>query len=351
MKMDKNIEEMTTKEIKKDFERLKKKNEAELLLEYLYCVASLKASCDKENLDKEELDVECFLTADYYSKLKNRVGEATNSIYVTTNESLKNLFHEINVKDKKIATVGSSGDQALNAIFKGAKQVDLIDGNLLTRAFVELKIAAIKGLKFSEFKDWIKNVEAMREGQYFKYYQKFSHKLPDDMRLFWDCIMLNEMGMSDVNFLGLFYTTNNEVYIKNAGEFYADIKKFYVLKKQLNKGDYKLNYIFAEFEDFPQKLKGKYDYILLSNIVDYCDAEKFCNIARDLYRNNIKAGGSMQVGTYSLPYHLHCLVYEEDCFPVLIENAGIRGDECLMMKKPLPRKKVSNKVEEREKAR
>ena len=77
-------------------------------------------------------------------ELLNKIDEA--------NEKLNAYFKDLNLKGSRIATVGSSGDQVLNAIFYGAKDITLIDANIFTRAYFEYKTAMIKNLNFDEFK-------------------------------------------------------------------------------------------------------------------------------------------------------------------------------------------------------
>ena len=77
------------------------------------------------------------------------VSNVTKQAYLFSNENLKEYFSKFNFNGKSVATVGSSGDQALNAVYYGSNRVVVIDGNPLSKSFIELKIAAIKNLDFT----------------------------------------------------------------------------------------------------------------------------------------------------------------------------------------------------------
>jgi 16S rRNA C1402 (ribose-2'-O) methylase RsmI len=123
---------------KKELKELAEDKDMSLMLEYFY---ALTADADDGS------DV-----MGYFRSVKNHglVG-VTEDIYTFSNENLDHLFKKVNVKGKKVLTVGSGGDQAIYSIYKGAREVDLIDANVLTKAIVELKLAAIKAFDLNIF--------------------------------------------------------------------------------------------------------------------------------------------------------------------------------------------------------
>ena len=76
--------------------------------------------------------------------------------YCVSNEYLQGYMQQFNLYNKRVATVGSSGDQALNSLLYGSRDVILIDANIHTMAYVEYKIALIKELDFKTFRKNIK---------------------------------------------------------------------------------------------------------------------------------------------------------------------------------------------------
>jgi len=78
----------------------------------------------------------------------------TRRCFGYSNENLEGVYKHILSKRKNIKdalVVGSSGDQLINAIFYGAKNITLADINPMSEVVTELKIAAIKNLNFNDF--------------------------------------------------------------------------------------------------------------------------------------------------------------------------------------------------------
>ena len=60
-------------------------------------------------------------------------------VYPFTTEKIDSYFKHLDLEDKTVLTVGSSGDQALNALTMGAGRVVLFDINPSTEKFYKLK--------------------------------------------------------------------------------------------------------------------------------------------------------------------------------------------------------------------
>lgn len=113
-------------------------------------------------------------------------------LYTFTNENIKGYYDLLDFKDKNVLTVTASGDHALNALLKGAKNVETFDINPLAKYFVELKCAAIKSLDYEEFLLFFNKIEdsfwSARSKYFFneKIYNKIKDNLSGDYREFWD---------------------------------------------------------------------------------------------------------------------------------------------------------------------
>lgn len=236
----------------------------------------------------------------YYSTIAlSSENLTTSQFYKYTNENLTKFFNEIDMSNiKRVATVGSSGDQAINAVFYGAKEVDLIDLNFFTKVYTELKIAGVKALNHKDFIHFFNKFPR----DFSKYYSQISYYLPEKIKFFYDTLLLN----GDVEILHPFIQTpnsRNQDYL--GSEIFYDSNKFDELKDVLINGDYKINYIFGEFMEFPDKLNGKYDLILLSNIMDYYHkthftekcVEDFISVVSKLYHDNLNKNGLIQLTT------------------------------------------------------
>jgi len=322
-KKTRNFKAMTPAQAKEDFKRNLKDKDMSPMLEFYYSLMAFN-TFDDPNVD----DI-----LKYYSKIKNNADDSvTEKIYATTNEGVREVFEKINVEGKRVATVGSSGDQAFHAIYFGASEVDLIDANILTKALVELKIAAIKTLDVDQYDDFIANIGKINKDiKYNRYYQKISHLLPEDVKVFWDTIMLD--GGENENFLfsRMFFTNHTDIFLDSIMQIKDSYEK---LQDILRSGDYKLNYITADIADFPKELNGKYDLILLSNVVDYCNLETFNDVVEELYANNLNVGGYMQLTTTRmLRFELEELIKDLGARKQLVADGGIMFAPALLLEK------------------
>ena len=245
-----------------------------------------------------------------YDKLYNYLNYAkdgdyarcTEKAYVTSNEFLNGYFPYLDVKGKKVATVGSSGDQVLNALLYGSRDITLIDANIFAKPFTEYKMALMRTFNRKQFLDMLYSSECF----HWKVYSKISHMLSSESKMFFDAIMLdqNPTITKRDNYRMLYNCRDVQSYMLQGirtfdqnlhSAFYLKDEYYNKLQEILNKEDYQINYISAEFKDFPKKLKGKFDAIILSNIYDYVDKETHSIVCRLLYFNNLNKGGKIQL--------------------------------------------------------
>lgn len=238
----------------------------------------------------------------YTGNFKGQSYDCTEKAYITSNEYLKNYFPTFNLENKSIATVGSSGDQVLNAILYGATNITLIDANIFARPFSEYKMALIRTFDHKTFLDLLKSSKCF----HWKVYSKISHLLSPETQVLFDTIMLDQEPLtSRKKHLSLRPTCLDlqDRLLQSVDEFESNLNSaFYQsehfynkLQTLLNNGNYKIKYITAEFSEFPTVLKDKYNAIILSNIYDYVDRETHQIVSRQLYNNNLLPGGIIQL--------------------------------------------------------
>ena len=218
--------------------------------------------------------------------------------FAISNEALGNFFDGINLKGKKVLTVGSSGDQAINAILCGSKDVTIIDGNVFARPFIEYKLAMIKVFDFETFDSLFIKQDAFE----WQVYAKISHLLSPEVQQFWDTLMLDQNFEPAWGDFGAKTIKDNMLIVDHRDRhsaFYKDKKTYNKLQRLLNSQDVRIDFINAEFCDFPKVVCGKYDFIYLSNIYDYFDgtvkSELFSKTVEKLYDANLKNGGNLVV--------------------------------------------------------
>jgi len=275
---------------------------------------------DNPNIDLYDFSDYDYLTSKIIDKdygfqttqYNNPTGEGC---YATSNEHLDSYMSRMHLKNKRVATVGSSGDQALNALFYGSKDVTLIDGNPYTRAFVEYKMALIKNLGYREF--W-KLLDKQFTTKLFSWetYARISHDLSEEARYFWDKIMLEQSeghngsyNPDDLQPVNIYYRLCNDYPFKSSS-FYKYPLAYKKLQRILREGDFNLEFKNADVYDFNSALKGRYDAILLSNIMEYTDYHKYTQFLQRLRDLKLNPNGIIQYNyTYRFgPHERFCLL-------------------------------------------
>lgn len=217
---------------------------------------------------------------------------ATSKVYPFSNEYLGEIFKKIDLRGKRALVVGSSGDQALHAIDKGAEEVTILDANMWTKPFVELKLASMKNLSFEDFQQYI----CKGNIQDHRYYAKVSSGLSEQSKAFWDSFILNYSGydaeIAKWNFFHNAIVGQNFQYGMKNHSYYMDKDAYERVREKLKKA--KVNIEIAELQEFPQKAKEKYNLILLSNIYDYVEDEDFFPIFKELNDKHLADDGKIQ---------------------------------------------------------
>lgn len=192
-------------------------------------------------------------------------------IYSFSNENIASYIRFFNMHNKSLLTVGSSGDQAINAITQGCKDVTLLDINPYTKYYYYLKVASILSLSKDEFIDFLyynhmyANMNYLSD-ELFNKVKKKLRELSQDSYEFWNylksnirCSELNEglfiqdeLSISDIERFNNYL--NNEMSYDKARERLEETKPKFI------HGDiYKIN------------LDRKYDNIWLSNVIQFAE--------------------------------------------------------------------------------
>ncbi|MBE5735767.1 MAG: DUF3419 family protein [Clostridiales bacterium] len=246
---------------------------------------------DWYNFEEEDNLTYQILNMHLYNK---RIKDIRDRCYITSNEYLCAFMHKKDFEGKRVATVGSSGDQLLNALYLGAKDVTLIDANKFTRAFTEYKMAMIKNLSYDEF---ISILQAPQLKLFsLSLYRRISQDLSRPAQEFWDRLFLEYDKDSFTANPTSFYSELIQDSAMIGGSAFTNTEEAYNhLQDVLHKGDYQVDYITADVFEFDNKLKGKFDVILLSNIYDYVPANQYIPLLYDLYDHKLNPNGVMQI--------------------------------------------------------
>ena len=121
-------------------------------------------------------------------------------IYPFTTENINGYIDKFDLKNKSLLTVGSSGDQVINAVLKDCKDITILDINPFTKFYFYLKKAALLTLNYKEFakffcyQDYPKvfklNYEAFNLNSYKKI-KSILNELDKESFIFWDTLFNN----------------------------------------------------------------------------------------------------------------------------------------------------------------
>jgi len=217
-------------------------------------------------------------------------------IYPFTTENINGYIDMFDLKDKSLLTVGSSGDQVINAILKDCKDITILDINPFTKHYFNLKKAALLTLNYEEFCRFFCYIDYPKVFKYnydtfnIESYNKLKEllkQLDEESFVFWDT---------------LFKHCNHEDIRKRLFEY--DEERLSVVKKMnlylkceetFNKSKIKIKNInprFIEGNIFKIKLEKTYDNIFLSNIATYYSLEDDKKLIEKL-DNNLNMNGKM----------------------------------------------------------
>lgn len=203
-----------------------------------------------------------------------------STIYSATNEKISSEKYKDILRNKeKILSVIGSGDQILNSILFGSKDITGFDISRFTGYYLKLKVAALKSLQYDEYLSFF---SCQSKNRFSKgLYEKTIPYLDSDTEFFWT-IIFNYSKDKLVGIPNLFVTVSSENF-KNNNPYLESKDKYDLLKSKMN--DIDLNLIYGDIFDLVHILPDKYSLVNLSNIVDYYVNEILCenNSIMDIY--------------------------------------------------------------------
>lgn len=216
-------------------------------------------------------------------------------VYSFTTENVSDYLRYFDCKDKSLLTIGSSGDQVLNAYYKGFKDLTLIDINPFSKFYLYLKISAIISLSYEEFKLFF-FVHGTKE-----YYNKsllskeIFNKIKQTLKLldyesylFFDTLFGLFKSKTIKEELINFDEVRNTV-ICGFNNYLRNETTYNILKKQLHD----ISFTFINEDIFKYESIKKYDNIFLSNLSCCCTMDKFKELINKLSQANLNNYGKV----------------------------------------------------------
>ena len=246
-------------------------------------------------------------------------------IYKTTNEKTEYYQHLLqNVES--LLCVTSSGDQVLNAIASGVKNIDCYDISVFPKYFLELKIAAVKTLNKDDFIDYFFRLKQCDEFS-DDIYDKVRCNLSSWSLKFWDSLY---------NFYDGYEIYNSTLFSSEPYNIKERILNMpYLLNYDMLKNNIEhihLNYNEGNVYDILHNSNKQYDLINLSSIV-YHEKKLLIDYKNFLLScNNLKDNGKVLTYLYKVnDYMLEVLNkhFSEENFSF----SNCEGDIALIYKK------------------
>ena len=201
----------------------------------------------------------------------------TSAIYKISNERTQDYYSYLIGRNKVLSVIGS-GDQILNLILEGTKEIDAFDISSFPKYFLYLKIAAIKALSKEEYIDFFYEV-TQRSEIYDDMYDRISFYLDDEMSEFWDSLF-NFFDWQDIYNSTLFssepYTAANAI---NQNKFLQCEAAYEELRNNLDSTV--INTYVGDIFNLSCNIDGTYDLVYLSNIVYYNNPDEYREMLGD----------------------------------------------------------------------
>ena len=239
------------------------------------------------SLEQRKKDIK--KTRDLYFYGTSELHGEYSHAYAVTNENISDVWDFFEVDDKmKLLSVLSSGDQILDMILKGIKNVDTFDRNRITEYYtLGFKKTAIECLDYYQF---IEMFNYSKNGHNFEMENYVISCAPEEYQKFWQELFysLKQRGIKDGSVFDFTRGDIMDALLNNRCNYLKTEENYINLQQRLK--DANITFKYNDITQIPLNY-GKYDLIFLSNILDYfrniyrCPQEKSLNNALELFQN------------------------------------------------------------------
>lgn len=253
-----------------------------------------------------------------FNKCDGKVASSEYSrLYTFTTENISGYIKHFDLPNKKLITVGSSGDQVLNSYFEGARDITLYDINPFARYYTFLKVAAIIALPYLQFKIFF-----YKHGVKFYYNRNMFHKelfekikptlkaLDYESYLFFEEIF--NCYDADTIRCRLFEDDESRNKVIEGFNNYLHSEENYNKMKQIV-GDIAFKFINGDI--FAEQIPGTYDNVFLSNLSNVKTFDEYKALLQKLDEHNLNPGGSIQLA-YLWDMYFDETEYQSDWFEI-----------------------------------
>lgn len=212
-------------------------------------------------------------------------------VYLFTNENIYGTLKTVkDLTNKKILTVGASGDHAFESYLLGAGDVHTFDINSNQKNVIELKNHMIRNLPYDNFMDFFFSTDNFFNQSILT---PIHHKFSDDLRNF-----LKKCNDNDMCRNFKYRAAHTSAYKIKRLQYISNESNYNIVRDKLPK---QIPFKHCGLSQLADITTQKYDLILLSNIFDYlystsCDKEEklihtYNKILTPLINNNTASKG------------------------------------------------------------
>ena len=231
----------------------------------------------------------------------------TSVIYKKSNERIE-CYRDYLVNRDSVLSVVASGDQIINCILGGTKEIDAFDISIFPKYFLFLKLAAIKTLSHDEYIDFFYN-QLTTSDKYDDYYGEIRNALDKENEEFWDSLF-DYFSWFDIYNSMLF---SNEVMVKEDAirqNLYLQKEYFKKIKQLITKVQF--NIYNGNILSLVNTFDKKYDLVYLSNIINYVDVNEYKEM---LPKFNLKPNGIVLTYLFSFTSKF-CDYFQENNYSI-----------------------------------
>lgn len=222
-----------------------------------------------------------------------------SKIYTFTTENVSGYIDYFDFNNKNLLTVGSSGDQVLNAFYNGARDITLFDINEYAKYYVYLKIAAILSLSYKEFQlFFFKHGISSFERNRCMFLKGLFNKIKDNLRIldYESYLFFDELfSVYDANIIRerLFDDDEDRNKVIIGFNNYLKDEDSYNRMKSIIK---KIYFTYINGNIFEDDIDGRFDNIFLSNLCSVTNLNGLRQLLEKLDKTNLNSGGSILLG-------------------------------------------------------
>lgn len=247
-------------------------------------------------MNEDDIVVAQRLVTGSYNPLRDDFYHETSIIYKTTNEDVRSYLNLLKDK-KKIFSITASGDQILNSILVGSKDITACDVSHFPKYFLDLKIAAVKSLSLEDYLNFFVMTDEENIEFSDKYYDELRSNLDKNSLEFWDHLF----GFFDGDEIYNSSLFSREVYtLKHFKERnpYLEKENYKLLRKKLD--DVDIKYINTNLGNSDLSFNESYDLVNLSSIMYYGILRDPKNYLKLLENFNLRDNGMILSYVYDI---------------------------------------------------